>query len=191
MGIPKFFKWLTRRYPQILQNVSREEDCPPTDNLYMDLNGIVHNAIHGNDSKKHERISKLENFDEVWVEIMRTIDEIVHTVKPRKFMLLAVDGVAPRAKMNQQRARRFRSAKDSALLKEQLLNQGKEVQELFDSNQISPGTKFMFELGRQLEWFVKFKVNTDPVYQSCEKIVLSDASVPGEGEHKMMDIIRN
>lgn len=157
----------------------------------MDLNGIVHNAIHGNDSTKHERISRLDDLDEVWAEIMRAIDEIVHTVKPRKFMLLAIDGVAPRAKMNQQRARRFRSAKDSALLKDQLLSQGKEVPDLFDSNQISPGTKFMFELGRQLEWFVKFKINTDPVYQRCEKVVLSDASVPGEGEHKMMDIIRN
>ena len=87
------------------------------DNLYLDLNSIVHNCIHGNDSKRHERISKLTDFEEVWADIMRAIDEIVHTVKPRKLILLAVDGVAPRAKMNQQRARRFRSAKDSAELR--------------------------------------------------------------------------
>lgn len=71
---------------------------------------------------------------------MRAIDEIVHMVKPKKFMLLAVDGVAPRAKMNQQRARRFRSAKDAQELRDQLIAQGKDVAELFDSNQISPGT---------------------------------------------------
>lgn len=122
---------------------------------------------------------------------MRAIDEIVHMVKPRKLILLAVDGVAPRAKMNQQRARRFRSAKDAQELKDQLLAQGKEVAELFDNNQISPGTTFMHELGKQLEWFVKFKLNTDPLYQNCERIVLSDSSIPGEGEHKMMDYIRN
>jgi len=49
----------------------------------------------------------------------------------------------------------------------------------------------MHELGVHLEWFVKYKLNTDPIYQNCERVVLSDSSVPGEGEHKMMDYIRN
>ena len=70
------------------------------DNLYLDLNSIVHNCIHGNDPKRHERISKLSDLEEVWADIMRAIDEIVHMVKPKKLILLAVDGVAPRAKMN-------------------------------------------------------------------------------------------
>lgn len=47
----------------------------------------------------------------------------------------------------------------------------------------------MFELNRQLEFFVQYKLNTDSLYQKLE-IVLSDSSVPGEGEHKMMDYIR-
>ena len=93
-------------------------DLIALDNLYLDLNSIVHNCIHGNDKGRHERISKLEDFEEVWADIMRAIDEIIHMVKPRKLILLALDGVAPRAKMNQQRARRFRSAKDSAELRE-------------------------------------------------------------------------
>lgn len=104
------------------------------DNLYMDLNGIVHNCIHGNDSKKHEKVSRLNDLEDVWADIMRAIDEIVHSVKPRKVILLALDGVAPRAKMNQQRARRFRSAQESEQLKKQLRAQGKQVTELFDSN---------------------------------------------------------
>lgn len=67
----------------------------------MDLNGIVHNCIHGNDIKKHERVSSLGDFEEVWANIMKAIDEIVHTIKPKQLLFLAVDGVAPRAKMNQ------------------------------------------------------------------------------------------
>lgn len=85
--------------------------------MYLDLNGIVHNCIHGNDKQLHERVSRLNDLEEVWAGIMKAIDEIVHTTKPKKVLFLAVDGVAPRAKMNQQRARRFRSAKDSNLLK--------------------------------------------------------------------------
>ena len=71
------------------------------DNLYLDLNGIVHVAIRGHDHKHYERISRLKDFEEVWASIMRAIDEIVHSIKPRQILFLAVDGVAPRAKMNQ------------------------------------------------------------------------------------------
>jgi len=48
----------------------------------MDLNGIVHNCIHGNDPKRHERISKLNDLEEVWAAVMQAIDELVHTIKP-------------------------------------------------------------------------------------------------------------
>ena len=39
--------------------------------------------------------------EELWAAIMQSIDEIVHLLKPKKHVFLAVDGVAPRAKMNQ------------------------------------------------------------------------------------------
>ncbi len=42
----------------------------------------------------------MENFEAVWAEIVKYIDEIVHMIKPKKVLFLALDGVAPRAKMN-------------------------------------------------------------------------------------------
>ena len=50
-------------------------------------------------------------------------------------------GVAPRAKMNQQRPRRFRSAKDARERKESALARGERLPDEvpFDSNCITPG----------------------------------------------------
>lgn len=77
------------------------------DNLYLDLNGIVHNATHGEDLRERPStlFLQMEN-------IMQYVDRIVNIVRPRKLLFIAVDGVAPRAKMNQQRSRRFRAVQE-------------------------------------------------------------------------------
>ena len=47
-GIPKFFRWLSERYPLINQDVKTELDMPEIDNLYLDMYGIIHPCTHGN-----------------------------------------------------------------------------------------------------------------------------------------------
>lgn len=53
-------------------------------------------------------------------------------------------GVAPRAKMNQQRSRRFRTAKDAEDAKRKAIAKGEELpeEEQFDRNCITPGNTF-------------------------------------------------
>lgn len=54
---------------------------------------------------------------------------------------MAVDGVAPRAKMNQQRSRRFRTAKEAREVREKAERKGEKLpdEKAFDSNCITPG----------------------------------------------------
>lgn len=47
-GIPKFYRWLSERYPLVNQPIA-ETNVPEVDNLYLDMNGIIHNCTHGND----------------------------------------------------------------------------------------------------------------------------------------------
>lgn len=108
--------------------------------------------------------------------------------------------------MNQQRSRRFRSAQEAAqkdedkeelrkLLRSQNHGTHQGATEMaekktWDSNAITPGTPFMDTLAASLRYWCAFKANSDPAWEKV-KVIISDATVPGEGEHKIMEFIRS
>jgi len=109
--------------------------------------------------------------------------------------------------MNQQRSRRFRAAQEAKekeedkqtllhMLKKQnggvLTAESTEavVAKAFDSNSITPGTPFMDILAASLRYWCAYKLNTDPAWAKM-KVIISDATVPGEGEHKIMNFVRS
>ena len=61
---------------------------------------------------------------------------------------------------------------------------------IFENNSISPGTDFMYNLNKQLQFFIKAKIAEDAHWQNLE-IILSGSDVPGEGEHKILQYIRD
>lgn len=178
------FRFLTERYPLILQSL--DEDYV-FDNFYLDMNGIIHQCTHPDDNA----IAILD-LDSMFDAIFTYTDRLFRIVAPRKLMFLAIDGVAPRAKMNQQRSRRFRSAKDAERSMSEAVARGEDLPDgtPFDSNCITPGTQFMTDLSKRFREWVDEKMRTDPAWQQGCSVVFSGSEVPGEGEHKLVSYIR-
>ena len=121
MGVPAFFRWLSEKYPRILKEVFEQKKAlvgdvtipldlnEPNpngiefDNLYIDMNGLIHPCSHPQDRPPPETEA------EMYVGVMKYVDRLFAAIRPRRLVFLAIDGVAPRAKMNQQRSRRFRA----------------------------------------------------------------------------------
>ncbi|KAL1666757.1 XRN 5'-3' exonuclease N-terminus-domain-containing protein [Schizophyllum commune] len=214
-GVPALFRWLSKKYPKIVQPVIEEEprqigdEVIPIDasgrnpngvefdNLYLDMNGIVHPCTHP------EGKPAPETEEEMMVEIFNYTERVVNMVRPRKLLFMAIDGVAPRAKMNQQRSRRFRASQEAQekedaraeslelwkSMGKELTDEMKNPKAAWDSNAITPGTPFMTLLANSLRYWTVQKMNEDPAWKGIQ-VIISDASVPGEGEHKIMDFIR-
>lgn len=212
MGVPALFRWLSNKYPKTVSPVLEEGvdvefgkvpqylDANPNgelDNLYLDMNGIVHPCTH----PEGKRAPETE--DEMFLEIFKYTDRVLMMARPRKVLVIAVDGVAPRAKMNQQRSRRFRAAKDALAEKEARLEEIQRAEAMgehidnavkdtkrWDSNVITPGTPFMDGLAIALRYWVAYKLALDSGWKDLQ-VVISDSTVPGEGEHKLMSFIRS
>jgi 5'-3' exonuclease len=181
MGIPKFFKTIVDKYPSILKyNLSNN-----VDNLYLDMNCIIHPCC----KKSHDK--NPHNEDAMIDEVLEYTKYVIDFVNPQKRVYLAIDGVAPRSKMNQQRLRRFKSVlveKQKSQVYEKynqnkLESQKKEYITGWDSNAISPMTPFMSRLSDALESYFKSISKSYQVY-------LNDSSLVGEGEQKIIDWIR-
>lgn len=193
MGVPAFFRWLSRKYPNVIVFCNEEkpkvvdgvtvpiDSSQPNpnnvefDNLYLDMNGIIHPCTHPEDKPPPR------DEDEMMVAIFQCIDRLFSIVRPRKLLYMAIDGVAPRAKMNQQRSRRFRASKETmekiqemSNRREELLSKGaylppeKPKESHFDSNCITPGTPFMARLSACLHYYVHERLSSDPGWKNIK-----------------------
>lgn len=160
MGIPGYFARAIKSRPK---SVTRS--APPVARLFLDFNSAVHQGV----SPEATEESVIDGACE-------TLREIVARVNPTEMFMVSVDGVAPLAKVNQQRSRRYLSHMARAFTG----SRGG-----FDRNAITPGTSFMESLAIRLR-----RECEDVAASRGVRSVFSSSHAPGEGEHKIMDFIR-
>lgn len=117
------------------------------------------------------------------------LHECIKCVNPQITVGICADGVAPLAKMNQQRKRRylgvFEKASAAAAAKQpSASNNAATAAASFDKNAISPGTDFMNQLNIYMQARIRDTV-------SPYRYIYSGTNEIGEGEHKIFARIKN
>ena len=163
MGIPKFARFIVSRYPLVLQKLKENPTIHDLDNLYLDVNGIVHIMSHNN---SFEKMISNRTDDDIFYDVLKYIDQVMHLMRPKRLLMIAFDGVAPRAKMNQQRSRRFKKNNLEPNQVKMLEKEGKGLSDLFNSDCISAGTVFMEKLMKVIDVFICQKISSDPLWKN-------------------------
>lgn len=194
MGIKYFFSWLKRTFPDYIttikvnnynNNENKENDLMNIDNFLIDMNGIFHYCCQKvycygsfknlDTDHKYKKTSSKVKQNQLFEMIGNYVDKLITIVKPNKRVVLAIDGVAPLSKICQQKSRRFKSSLEN--------DDG-----VFDSNCITPGTKFMDQLSRYIDWFLRKNMNIKK--WGDIQLIFSSEKSPGEGEHKLVKYVR-
>jgi 5'-3' exoribonuclease 1 len=192
MGVPSLFLSLIKNksYKNILTGIEAgKANC---DYLLLDFNALIYDA-----HKRVEKALKGRQLNKVNTERHIIQDLITHLqhlicdiIQPKKCTYFAVDGPAPRAKMIQQRSRRYRGYQTKIFINQLKDRLGLEIEEQWDASaNIAPGTEFMQRMTEELEGVMRQKGFSR--HNQRMEVVLSTSNIPGEAEHKIMPIMRN
>ena len=177
MGIPAYFSYIVKNYHKLLSKVSNSN--LKTNNLYMDCNSIIYDCV----SELDKSVDLNESTDILIQNVCNKINTYINIIKPTDNIYIAFDGVAPIAKLEQQRNRRFKS---QYLNKMHNFIYKEKNSKSWNTSAITPGTEFMNKLNTTLN--NKYK---SPQMFNVKKLILSTCNEPGEGEHKIFQYIRN
>jgi 5'-3' exonuclease len=181
MGIPSYFRSILQKYPGTLRD---SLPFKAADTLCFDFNCLIYRCIRASSMPPYPESGETNEYEnDEWEkllleEVVRVVKEVWNAAGKPKTVLLAVDGVVPMAKIRQQRVRRFKSAwsrsdgdGDSSRSRSR---------SSWDTNAITPGTKFMEKLGIVLKG----------ITMGSAKCIVSGVDEEGEGEHKIMRWLR-
>lgn len=189
MGIKHFASWFNANFKEFVTPFAKTNfPLIKIDTFLIDLNGIFHMSAqkvfkYGNFAPPTSLLRKVTSSQpldkltlDCYKDITSTIDSLVVITRPTKTLVLAIDGVAPMAKQQQQRQRRYKSAVESST-----------AHNIFDPTCISTGTKFMDGLSKYISAHIEKKIAAG---EWAFKVVFTCEKCPGEGEHKLMSYVR-
>ena len=170
MGIPSYFSYIIRNFPKIVKSLRTNTEA--LHHLFLDCNSIVYDSVY-------KFTDSVPTDDEIIEAVLNKISDYILMVSPSQTVFIAFDGVAPFAKMKQQKKRRHKTQ----FVAEIFPNNRKK----WDTLKITPGTEFMKELSRRM---TEFFVGSEKKY-GVQRVVVSTSNEPGEGEHKLFKYIRD
>ena len=174
MGIPSYFSYIVKNHRNIIRKLNKNTKI---DYMFLDSNSIIYDCLYKL-SNNYEP-SKKEEFEiQLINKTIEKIEEYVSIISPSKGVYISFDGVAPVAKLEQQRTRRHKSLLEYKLNKQ--LNP--KFIETWDKISITPGTQFMCNLNTILSSYFNKK---------GEFYMFSGSNKVGEGEHKIFQYIRD
>ena len=199
MGVPGFFSHLLRTYKKKGFVFNKEQlkklnskskllnDINKIDYLLIDANCLIHPVCFKvvADNPNMHNTNSLENI--MYTEIIKYIEKLISYADPKKGIFIAIDGAAPMAKVKQQRMRRFKSLADKELWNSIKLKHKKEVSSSWNNSAVTPGTDFMLTLHNKL---LSWLSDSNSILEGKE-IIYSSCFTPAEGEHKLLQFIRN
>ena len=177
MGIPSYFSYIVKNHASILKKLS--SSTIRVNNLYLDCNSIIYDVVHNTDFTKLVE----SDVDTILRALCSKIDEYIRQLKPDKNIFIAFDGVAPVAKLEQQRSRRYKSQYQNNLSRSIFKNTAPDP---WNTTAITPGTLFMKKLNEKVYSFYN-----NPSRYNVSNIIVSGSDSPGEGEHKLFQYIRD
>ena len=137
MGVPSFFSYIVKNHANIIKKLSAS--TIQVNNLYLDCNSIIYDAVHNIDFSKLVE----SDVDTIIRAVLNKIDEYIFELKPDNNIFIAFDGVAPVAKLEQQRIRRYKSLYQNNIAKS--IFKGAKP-DPWNTTAITPGTLFMQRL---------------------------------------------
>jgi len=192
MGIPSYFSYIIKNHANIIRNKSKLNI--KFSSLYMDCNSIIYDCLRKIDTDMEPRPKDFNTEDAIITAVISKIEKYIDDIHPSNVLYIAFDGVAPFAKMEQQRIRRYKTGYLSAV--QESFNKSIHVGSVgsvassssrFNTSAITPGTQFM----NMLSIRVKRAFVDSGRFFGAKTVVVSGSDEAGEGEHKMFQYMRN